>query len=168
MELILFGTNSNLRWNFPAGTSKLNPFGASSDCPWDLQFPEIPYWGFLLVSPRWGLLFLFIRGELHFPRWGFTILLLSGGTTCGLPPGCRPPPEQFLGTSTGLTCKVPVTQRSDRPETEPALFAETHLRPCQTTTPKGLPSYSSSCFPQLTSPRESAVWSHMTRGENLE
>ena len=69
-ELIPFGTNSDLRWNFPAGTLELIPFGASLDRLWDLRFPKIPSRGFLLVFPRWGLLCLFVCGELHFPPLG--------------------------------------------------------------------------------------------------
>ena len=50
-ELFPFGANLNFCWNCPAGTLELIPFGESSDCIWDLQFPDIPSWGFLLVSP---------------------------------------------------------------------------------------------------------------------
>ena len=46
----------------------------------DLQSPEIPSRGFLVVLPCWGLIRLLVSGELHFPRWGFPILLLSWGT----------------------------------------------------------------------------------------
>ena len=72
---------SDLHWNFPAGTSELIVFGARLDRLWDLQSPEIPSRGFLLVFPRWGLPWFFVREELHFPRWGFTVLFLSWGTT---------------------------------------------------------------------------------------
>ena len=70
-ELIPFGANSDLCWNCPAGTSELIPFGASSDLLWDLRFPDIPSRGFLLAFPRWGLLCLFVRGELHISPLGF-------------------------------------------------------------------------------------------------
>ena len=70
-ELILFGANSDLCWNFNPGTSELIPFGASSDIPWDLGFPEIPSWRFLFAFPRWGLLCLSVRGELHIFPLGF-------------------------------------------------------------------------------------------------
>ena len=66
--------------NFPAGTSELTLFGAWSDRLWDLQSQEIPSWVFFLVFPCWGLLWLFVRGELHSPHWGFTILFLYWGT----------------------------------------------------------------------------------------
>ena len=69
-EFIPFGASSDLRWNFPAGTSELILFGTSSDRLWDLWFPEIPSRGFLLVFPRWGLLCLFVCGELYFPPLG--------------------------------------------------------------------------------------------------
>ena len=36
----------------------------------DLISPEIPSWGFLLVFPRWVLLWLFVHEELHFPPLG--------------------------------------------------------------------------------------------------
>ena len=55
-ELILFGANWDLRWNCPAGTSELILFGTSWDLLWDLRFLEITFGGFLLVSPRWGLI----------------------------------------------------------------------------------------------------------------
>ena len=80
-KLIPFGSNSDLCWNCPAGPSELIPFGARLDLLWDLLFPEIPSRGFVLAFPRWGLLCLFVRGKLHMYRWGFTILLLSWGTT---------------------------------------------------------------------------------------
>ena len=69
-------------WNFPAGTSELIPFVASSDRFCYLRYAEIPSWGLLLVFPRWGftlivcllgtqfqpiggLLFFSFLGELH-------------------------------------------------------------------------------------------------------
>ena len=55
-ESIPFGAKWYLRWNCPAGTLELIPFGVSSDLLWDLRFLDIPYRGFLLVFPRWGLL----------------------------------------------------------------------------------------------------------------
>ena len=69
-DLITFGASQDISWNCPAGTSELIPFGASSDLLWDLQFPEINYQGFLLVFPRWGLLCLFVRVELHISPLG--------------------------------------------------------------------------------------------------
>ena len=83
-ELIPFSTNLNLRWNCPAGISELIPSGASSDCPWNLLFQEIPSRGFLLVFPCWGLLCLFVRGELHFPPLGVTIILFSWENKCNI------------------------------------------------------------------------------------
>ena len=70
LELIPFGVNLDLRRNWSAGTSELVNFGASSDLLWDMWFPEIPYCGLLLVSPRWGLLWLFVRLELHISMLG--------------------------------------------------------------------------------------------------
>ena len=64
-ELIPFGANSDLCWNFPDGTLELIPFGANSDIPWDWGFTEIPSRGFLFDFTRWGLLCLSIRWELH-------------------------------------------------------------------------------------------------------
>ena len=65
LEFISFSANSDLRWNFPAGTSELIPFGDSSDLPWDLGFLEIPSRGFHFDFPCWGLLCLSVRGELN-------------------------------------------------------------------------------------------------------
>ena len=64
-ELIPFGANWDLHWNCTAGTLEFIPFVGSLHLHLDLRFPEIPYQGFLLVSPRWGLLCLFVRVELH-------------------------------------------------------------------------------------------------------
>ena len=61
---------SDFHWNFPAGASEIIPFGARSDRLWDLQSPEIPSRVFLLVFPRWGLPWLLVRKELHFPTLG--------------------------------------------------------------------------------------------------
>ena len=61
----------DLRWNCPAGTLELISFGARSDLLWDLQFPEIPSRGFLLDFPHWGLLCLFVCGELNISPLGF-------------------------------------------------------------------------------------------------
>ena len=66
-ELIRFCANLDLCWNCPAGTSQLGLFSAGSDRLWDLRFLDIPSRGFLLVFPRWSLLYLFVRGELYFP-----------------------------------------------------------------------------------------------------
>ena len=71
----------DLRWNFPSGALELISFGARLDRFWDLRSPDIPSRGFLLVFPRWGLPWLFVCKDLNFPRWGFTVLLLSWGTT---------------------------------------------------------------------------------------
>ena len=62
-----FGSQIRSSLEFPAGTSELVPFGASSDRLWVLWFREMPSCWFLFFFPRWGLLFLFICGELHFP-----------------------------------------------------------------------------------------------------
>ena len=69
-EFIPFGANLDCCWSFTAGTSELIPFSISSDCLWDLWFLEIPSQGFLLVFPHWGLLCLFVRGEIYFPPLG--------------------------------------------------------------------------------------------------
>ena len=69
-KLIYFGASLDICWNFTLGTSELIPFGACSDRLWDLQSLNIPSWGFLLVFPCWGLLWLFVHGELHFPPLG--------------------------------------------------------------------------------------------------
>ena len=69
-ELLPFGARSNLRWNFPAGALELIPFGSRSDHLWYLQSPEIHSRGFLSVFPCWGLLWLLVRGEVHFPPLG--------------------------------------------------------------------------------------------------
>ena len=71
LELILFGASSDLRWNLSAGTLELIMFGARSDFLWYLRSPEIPSRGFLLAFPRWGLLCLFVRGELNISLLGF-------------------------------------------------------------------------------------------------
>ena len=75
-ELITFGANSDLRCNCPAGTLELLPFGANLDIPWDLEFPESPYCGFLFTFS--GTLELFIFGAnpqylLEFSCWHFGI-----------------------------------------------------------------------------------------------
>ena len=70
LEIIPFGASSDLCWNFPAGKLELIPLGASLDRLWDLRSPEIPSQWFLLVFPCWGLLWLFVCGELYFPLLG--------------------------------------------------------------------------------------------------
>ena len=80
-ELIPFDASSDLRCNCPAGTSELINFGAKSDIPWDWIFLDTPYREFLFAFPRWGLLCFPFVGNYIFPRWGFTMLLLSWGTT---------------------------------------------------------------------------------------
>ena len=80
------GTNSFWRQlgsllEFIAGTSELIPFGSNSDLSWDWGFLEIPYRGFLFASPV-GVYYAYpFVGNYTFPRWGFTKLLLSWGTT---------------------------------------------------------------------------------------
>ena len=77
LELIPFGARSDLHWNFPEGTlakhSVWRPIGSTLA----FAIPGDSFSGFLLVSPHWGLLWLFVRGEQHFPPLGFPILLLS-------------------------------------------------------------------------------------------
>ena len=41
-------------WNFPAGALELIRFVAHSDRFCYLRSTEIPYRGFLLITPRWG------------------------------------------------------------------------------------------------------------------
>ena len=80
-ELILFGTNLNLCWNCPAGTLELILFVLSSDRLWDLGFLGIPSRDYSLF-PSVGVYsdYLFVENYI-FPRWGFTILILSWGST---------------------------------------------------------------------------------------
>ena len=73
----------------PVGTSEFLPFGANSDLPWDWIFPEILLGYSSLLSPVGvyydsHLLGNYMNVEMVkqiFPRWGFTMLLLSWGTT---------------------------------------------------------------------------------------
>ena len=85
-ELIPFGANSGLCWNFPSGTSDLLPFSANSDLPWDWRFLVITSQGFLFALPYWGLLWFTFVGNYIFPRWGFTMLIISWGTTYNVIP----------------------------------------------------------------------------------
>ena len=80
-ELIPFGANSDLRWNCPAGTSELPSFGANSGLPWYWRFPEILLEDSSLIS-RVGVYYdsTFV-GNYISPRLGFSVLLLSWGTT---------------------------------------------------------------------------------------
>ena len=61
-------------WNFPASASELIPFGARLDRFCYSQSPEIPFWGFLFVSPLMGftLIGLFARNSV-LPCRGFTV-----------------------------------------------------------------------------------------------
>ena len=79
-ELIPFGANLDFCCNFLAGTSEFCPFGANSDLTCDWIFLDISYWVFLFGFPRWGLLCFPFVGNYIFPRWGFTMILLSWGT----------------------------------------------------------------------------------------
>ena len=66
-----FEFQTRLAGNSPSGTSELIPFDASLDILWDLQLPEMPSLVLLLALPCWGLLLLFVRGELHISPLGF-------------------------------------------------------------------------------------------------
>ena len=53
----------------------------NSDLPWYWRLPEIPSRGFLFDFPSWYLLCFPFVGNYIFPRWGFTMLLISWVTT---------------------------------------------------------------------------------------
>ena len=73
----------------PVGTSEFLPFGANLDPPWDWRFLEILLGYSSLIFPVGvycdsPLLGNYMNVEMVkqiFPRWGFTMLLLSWGTT---------------------------------------------------------------------------------------
>ena len=75
-EWFTFCANSDLRRNCTLlkivlqAPRNLFSFGASLGLTWEWKSPDIPSPGFLLVSPRWGLLCLFVCGGLHFPPLG--------------------------------------------------------------------------------------------------
>ena len=80
-ESIRFGANQDLRWNCPADTQELIPFCARLYILLVLRFPDIPYWNSSLFYPVGVYSAYFFMCDFIFPRWGFTIILLSWGTT---------------------------------------------------------------------------------------
>ena len=76
-----FEFQTSLARNYPAGTLELLSFGSNSDFPWDWRSSEILLRDSSLISPVGVYYASLFVGNYIFPRWGFTMLLLSWETT---------------------------------------------------------------------------------------
>ena len=71
LKLITFGANSDIPWNCPSGNSEFSSFWRQLRSSLGLEIPGDSSQVFLFAFPRWGLLCLSFREELHISPLGF-------------------------------------------------------------------------------------------------